>query len=258
MEMDQSTKERIKRSFSRAAPFYDEYASIQIEAASRLIEGIKTKRFSSILEIGCGTGTYTLMLKSYFPQAEITAVDFAPGMLGVASKKLNSQGVRFLLADGEEELSFGRDGFDLITSNATFQWFNDLERAIKGYRNLLKEEGMLYFSLFGPETFCELKETLNQFLPLFLPTSHFLNKDRVEWVLSPFRKMKIEEVTFTQRYPNLKELLKTIRHTSSNGLFERKGLFFTPTKIKRLEDLYLERFGTIQATYQLFFCQGEV
>lgn len=129
-------KEKIKEGFSKVALTYDSYAQVQREAGQILIEKIKNKKFYNILEIGCGTGIYTLLLSEYFPDAKIFAIDFSPKMLQVASKKIKSKNIKFLLLDGENIGEFlhksfdsasTKAGFDLITSNSVFQWFFDFD-----------------------------------------------------------------------------------------------------------------------------------
>lgn len=41
-----------------------------------------------ILELGCGPGNVTRLLKLRFPESEITAVDLAPKMIEIAQKQL--------------------------------------------------------------------------------------------------------------------------------------------------------------------------
>ncbi|HIC90937.1 MAG TPA: malonyl-ACP O-methyltransferase BioC [Syntrophaceae bacterium] len=250
-------KEKIKRAFSRAATTYDKYADLQKEVAIRLLRLINRKDFSNILEVGCGTGNFTLILSRKFPEASITAVDFSAPMIEVASNKLNGK-VRFLLCDGEDLYSECK--FDLITSNATFQWFENLEKTINNYRNFLEERGLILFSILGPSTFYELKEVFNQTHPdrgINFPSSRFLSLNRLEAALKrSFKEVKIEEVIFFREYENIRELLKTIKYTGENVSVSGSGLFLTPSKIKKLEETYFKKFGGIRASYQTFFCLG--
>ena len=54
-------------------------------------------RFSSVLEIGCGTGKNTALLASI--AAKVHALDFSDGMLAQAKKKVSSDNVTFTVAD---------------------------------------------------------------------------------------------------------------------------------------------------------------
>lgn len=250
-------KEVVRKTFSKAAPTYDRYASIQQEVARRLLGTMPANDFHNILEVGCGTGNYSLLLRSYFPQASITAVDFSPEMLKVARGKLKGR-VRFLLEDAE--ILKSPEKFDLITSNATFQWFEDLKKALCCCRDSLREGGHIHFSLFGPSTFCELKETLKRTyprLPILFPAERFHSLDRIEQSLrQSFSAIKTDEVIIHEEYRSLATLLKTIKYTGENGSMPGRGLFLTPAKMKELEENYFRHYGTVRVTYQIFICRG--
>ena len=79
-------KEIIARNFSRCAYLYDRYADVQKKAALEILGQIQDYSFSKILEIGCGTGNYTLLLREKFKRASITALDISRKMIEVAQK----------------------------------------------------------------------------------------------------------------------------------------------------------------------------
>lgn len=143
--------------FSKQAKEYDTYAKIQKDMALELLTMInfdKIKDNLTILDIGCGTGYLTEQLLLLFPNARITAVDIAPGMIEFARKKFSNKQVDFKCLDIEEaELD---QKFDLIISNATFQWFNDLKSTLAKLNRMLEYGGILAFSTFGDKTFNEL------------------------------------------------------------------------------------------------------
>ncbi len=64
-----------------------------------------------------------------------------------AYKELKNKGVEFIALDAEGLDLNGR--FDLITANACFQWFQDLGAALKTYKGMLKDGGLILFSVFG-------------------------------------------------------------------------------------------------------------
>lgn len=155
-------KEKLKRRFSRNAKHYDQYAGVQKKMGDWLIRHTvnEGRRYESILEIGCGTGYVTRALAKHFPNAAITAVDIATGMIEHAKSTLESSNVGFLCGD-IEELDI-RQSFDLIISNATFQWFNQLDSTLLKLTALLKNQGMMCFSTFGTGTFKELHEAFRK------------------------------------------------------------------------------------------------
>jgi ubiquinone/menaquinone biosynthesis C-methylase UbiE len=78
-----------------------------------------------ILEIGAGTGSGAAILKSRFPQAEVTGVDLSPEMVRIAQAKV--PGVTFEPADAAR-LPFPDASFDLVTQNNVPVYFGEVAR----------------------------------------------------------------------------------------------------------------------------------
>jgi len=153
-------KKKLERRFSRNAKTYDDYAVVQKQMSRKLISNIVVKNPKKILEIGCGTGFLTELIAKEYPDAQILALDLAPGMIDVARDRLssiNTNGrINFKCADAES--AFPEDSYDLIISNATFQWFNHPDETTTLILNNLSENGQCLFSTFGERTFFELGE----------------------------------------------------------------------------------------------------
>jgi malonyl-CoA O-methyltransferase len=151
-------KKLMKDHFSAGAARYDDCAKIQERMAGILADSDALKSLNpggklKILEIGCGTGILTGKLTGLFPHASISAIDIAPGMIKAAGMKNNSPGVIYICGDAEKYR--WDDSFDLVISNAAFQWMNDPRGTVSKYYSLLKPSGGLVFSTFGPGTFRE-------------------------------------------------------------------------------------------------------
>lgn len=85
-----------------------------------LIDDIKVKP-RRILDLGCGTGSTTLMLKQAFPQAEVIGLDLSPYMLVRAEDKAKHAGLDIIWRHGNgEKTSFPDASFDLITATLLF------------------------------------------------------------------------------------------------------------------------------------------
>ncbi|HEY9651603.1 MAG TPA: methyltransferase domain-containing protein [Coleofasciculaceae cyanobacterium] len=85
-----------------------------------LIESIKgTPR--RILDLGCGTGSTTLMLKQAFPQAQVIGLDLSPYMLVMAERKAKAAGLTIEWRHGNaEETGFPNASFDVVTASLLF------------------------------------------------------------------------------------------------------------------------------------------
>ena len=250
-------KKVIENNFSRYAKFYDSYSTIQNFSAQELISQVRANGFKNILDIGCGTGNYTRLLKGKFPQAKITAIDLSKEMLCIAKDKLADRSIKFLRADGQK-LKI-KEKFDLISSNATFQWFDGLKQTLGQYQKSLKKCGFILFSTFGPLTFYELHESLqNPSGEIFsISASEFLGKEELELMLkSLFKEVELKQRIYTEKYDSLNDLLKKIKYTGVRGNSKIRQGFWTAKKIAQIEKRYLRKFKQIVATYQIFFCRN--
>lgn len=158
-------KQLMQRRFSKSATSYDKYANVQKKMAHRLVDYIDAKKWDrlrdlTILEVGCGTGYLTYLLRKKFPEADITAMDIAPGMIEIARKRMGEQNIMFICEDIEEMNIEAQ--YDLIISNTVFQWFNQMDKTMKKLGMVLKEKGVLCFSTFGSRTFTELHNSYEQ------------------------------------------------------------------------------------------------
>ena len=205
-------KDKLKRRFSRNAKQYDKYANVQKIMGDKLISIIDNKNIKNILEIGCGTGYVTRSLKEHFPEAKITAVDIAPGMIEYVKSTIPNADIEFVCGDVEEMVL--SEEYDLIISNATFQWFNHFDKTVGKLIGQLGEDGSLIFSTFGEKTFIELHGA-------FKKAKKILDID--------------EAVSPGQRFYSLKEI-----ETVCKKIKEEKGL--ENIKISPSEDLEYEYF----------------
>jgi malonyl-CoA O-methyltransferase len=255
--MTKNNRLNIARNFSRYAHLYDQYADVQMQTALGLVESIKGNNFSKILEIGCGTGNYTLLLRNRFGQARIKALDISEKMIGLARNKLKDRKVEFIVSDAEQ-ISLGED-YDLITSNACFQWFVGLEEVLREYGKLLQKKGAIYFSIFGSQTFNELNTALRSILAdERVAAANFYDRLSLAAMLKEnFKSVKITEVCYRETLPNLTQLLEKIKYSGIRGNGLSKKIYFSRIFLNKLEEAYLDKFKEICDTYQVFLCQGE-
>ena len=81
-----------------------------------MIQKFKNSKSIRILELGCGTGTFTRFLADVFPQAQITAVDLSPSYIKVAKKRFcNIENVTFQTGDAAD-LLYKNSSFDAVVS----------------------------------------------------------------------------------------------------------------------------------------------
>lgn len=85
-----------------------------------LIDAIQSKP-RRILDLGCGTGSTTLLLKQAFPDAIVIGLDLSPQMLTVAEYKAKQAGLEIQWRHGKAEATgFPDASFDLVTASLLF------------------------------------------------------------------------------------------------------------------------------------------
>jgi malonyl-CoA O-methyltransferase len=267
----------IRRQFNRSAEgSYDIHADVQRLMADRLAKSIlgwKSKSHAdelNILEIGCGTGNLTEILVNQWPAASITALDIAPAMITVAEQRINSNSnTRFLHADVEAWASEApTDSFDLIVSNACFQWLSHPWQTLKHMQRILRTGGLLVFTTFGPDTFRELHQAFdgvyrsNGMEPQrhglsFLSTAQWNNVLREAGFSNIQCKQDIQKETYISPRDFLLSVkamgASTSEATTISGLSSRR--LFTDM-YKEYEDKHSIQGGVV-ATYELLFIEAE-
>ena len=92
-----------------------------------------------VLEIGCGTGAITEIIKGLC--RELKASDVSKSMLEVAKQKI--KGVEFSIAD-TQELPFNDGAFTVVVGLNTFSYCGDKRKAIGEIRRVLKKGGLFF------------------------------------------------------------------------------------------------------------------
>jgi len=249
-------KQTISRKFSRAAETYDSFSHVQKESATRLAETLSPLFVpAKILELGCGTGNYTGLLRGKYPLSELWAIDFSQAMVDHARRKLGDDtNLHFLCTDGEEFLALQKTPYDLITSNATLQWFEDLDSCFRHAAASLSAQGLFYISLFGPETLLELGMAFQEALQekIDLPASFFASKPEIKDAAGKyFKEVQCEEQYITRRYDSLPDLLRHIQKTGAGG-FQQSMPVLTKSRLAKINDWFVARGGHV-VKYQVFY-----
>ena len=102
--------------------------------------------FGDSLEIGAGTGYFTLNLLSLGAIERATATDISPGMLDSLAASAERIGVRVETVRAEaEELPFEDESFDLLCGHAIVHHIPRLERAFAEFHRVLRPGGTIAF-----------------------------------------------------------------------------------------------------------------
>jgi SAM-dependent methyltransferase len=120
----------------------------QVVGKLRKLLGTELDRgFDRALEIGAGTGYFSLNLLQAGIVREATCTDISPGMVATLAGNADrlGLGVRAARADAES-LPFGGESFDLVLGHAVLHHLPDLARAFGELHRVLRPGGRIAFA----------------------------------------------------------------------------------------------------------------
>lgn len=259
----------VKRAFRRAATTYDAHAVLQREVAERLMAHVRCARLQprNILDIGCGTGYFTNLLRKQYRSATIVAVDLAFEMTCMAKARMKRwpwQGRNIFLVGDARHLPFGDASFDLVCSNLTMQWVSDPLGMLQEIRRVLTPGGLMAFSTFGRRTLSELRTVLSEIrsdyqrLVLSFPDVTELGDVLLRM---PVEVPVADTDVLTLTFPNVEALVRELKGlgASAGGIANRPQGLYGRALLRRLKERYEARFsrdGRIYATFEVLYGQA--
>jgi malonyl-CoA O-methyltransferase len=209
------------------------------EVAARMHERLALVKIAPqhVLDAGCGPGADLALLQKAYPAAQVVGVDAAPAMAlaakapAPAMRALNQMlnrlmparaGIDVLCADFGN-LPFGQNSLDLVWSNLALHWHPQPDRVFAEWRRVLRVDGLLMFSNFGPDTFKELRTAFAAMdeTPHALPfvDMHDFGDQLVE---AGFSTPVMDMETITVTYDTAEALLADVRAFGGNPLATRR------------------------------------
>jgi SAM-dependent methyltransferase len=106
-----------------------------------------------VLDIGCGTGALTLLLKRRHPDADVVGLDPDPKALAIAGRKAQRAGVTIEFVEGfGDRLGFADASIDRVFSSLMLHHLSRAAKraTLREVRRVLKPAGSLHLLDFGP------------------------------------------------------------------------------------------------------------
>ena len=263
----QFDRRAVRRAFSAASAQYDQFAVLQTEVRSSLLERLEWLKAvpDTILDLGCGTGMASKIIKQRYPQACVIAMDAAFGMVQQAGQqrtfmqKLLRRGFDRVCADAFQ-LPFRNASLDMVFSNLMLQWCDPPDAVFAEIRRVLKPGGVFLFASFGPDTLHELREAwaavdqhthVNRFIDMHDLGDAMMRAGMVEPVLDVER--------FTLTYPDALTLMKELKAIGAHNVTSGRRTGLTGKgSIKRMTAIYEQqrREGVLPASYEVVYGQA--
>jgi len=135
-------------------PLYDGFAKLMgSEAAHRqLVDQADIEPSHHVLDIGCGTGNLTLLIKRLHPPIDVVGLDPDPKALARARRKAEAQGFAVRLDRGfSDQLPYAEASFDRVFSAFMLHHLtpDEKEKTLREARRVLRSGGAFYALDFG-------------------------------------------------------------------------------------------------------------
>ncbi|TAL01998.1 MAG: methyltransferase domain-containing protein [Rhodospirillaceae bacterium] len=251
----------VRRRRDRAAAGLAAADFLLRESAVRLADRLLdvTRSFPLALDLGCHSGQLASVLAGHARIGCLLQADFSAAMATTAH---NSGKCPTFVAD-EESLPVAPGSLDLVMSNLSLHWVNDLPGALTQIRRALKPDGLFLATLFGTETLRELRaalmeaesETAGGVTPRVSP---FVDvRDAGNLLTRAGFNLPVADVdVITVTYADMFKLMTDLRRMAeTNAVIERRKTFSRRATFLRAAEIYARRFtatgGRISATFQI-------
>jgi malonyl-CoA O-methyltransferase len=246
--------------FSAAAETYEPSAEVQQTVAvqvARLLTDLPAPR--QLLEIGCGTGLLTSLLRQALPAAIIHALDVSPGMLAEArTRHAPDTRIHWLLGDARQFTP--ATTYELIVSSSALHWIQPLPPLFQKLRTALSTDGHLVFGMMIDGTLAELHAARQRIAPdnparAPLPT---LRDVQEALQAAHFQVLQHERVSLHTHYPTASHLLQAIHaQGTTSGDLSQGNRPLRRHELQRLLDDYTSHYsngvGGVHATYDVLY-----
>lgn len=250
------------------------------EVSTRMHERLALVKIAParVLDAGCGEGADLSVLQEHFASAEVLGLDASAAMLRAArdvqqtalssmsrimkkwlpNKVAAGLGLSSAMLCGDfAQLPLGSSSVDLVWSNLALHWHPQPDRVFAEWRRVLRVDGLLMFSCFGPDTFKELRaafaavDAAPHTLP-FVDMHDFGDMLVNAGFATPV--MDMENITVT--YTSVAKLMADVRSWGGNPLLTRRRGLLGRAEWRRvaqaLEELRRPD-GTIPLSFEVIY-----
>lgn len=231
-------KNLIRQRFQKSLKTYCSNAAVQIIMAQKLTDMLGRNKFSSVFEVGCGAGILTEKIKEKISYKSYTANDIVCESKHYAEKIIQNCG--FIPGDIEEIETDLK--FDLIISNACLQWCSDFEKTVSKLAGMLKQEGILAFSVFAGGNISEVKTVLGVGLDYYC-------LDDFRQMFGMYKVILLKEETEKLYFDSPYDVL---RHLKNTGVNTFSDIYFSKKKLRIFDETYRNLYaknGKVSLTY---------
>ena len=132
-------------------PFYNSFAKLVNPLRRRLILQANIQPGQRVLDLGCGTGLLTIMIKQSFPNVQVTGLDGDEEVLNIARNKSRGIDIQWDHALAFD-MPYPDNSFDVVLSSFVTHHLTGDEKAgaFREVQRVLRLNGSFHIVDFGP------------------------------------------------------------------------------------------------------------
>ena len=143
------TDMNIQDAYKEWSDIYDSNTNLTRDLDSTVTRNLLTsRRFESILELGCGTGKNTVFFAEI--GSSVQALDFSEGMIQKAKEKVKVGNVGFEVADLTKRWNCEDNAYDLVSCNLVLEHIENLSHIFAEAARALKTGGVFLVNELHP------------------------------------------------------------------------------------------------------------
>ena len=254
-------KDSIADSFSIAAKGYDELAKFQHETGLKLLELLPNKEINRLVDLGSGTGFNSGSLRENYPTAQILELDLSGAMLAYSKRFQAAESpekklaIKTVQVQGDiENLPIKKSSVDLVFSNLSVQWCDDVDEFFNECARTLVIGGKAFLSTLIQGTLFELKYAWSM-VDTGVHVNRFESLSRLQQGCEKAGLVldHCYEVDQIQYFDDLRDLLKSVKKIGAHNMNPQRAQgLLGKNKYKRFSEAY-EGFKTNKNQYPLTY-----
>lgn len=250
----------VRQRRDRAAANLNDHDFLFMEGAERLFDRLQdvNRTFELGWDLGCHGGEIAKALSASGKVGTLFQSDLSQNMASHAAMVHSNT----VCAD-EEALPIGPGMLDVVTSNLSLHWVNDLPGTLSQIRMALKPDGLFLGSILGADTLQELRTVLSE--------AEINLEGGLSPRVSPFADVRdlgallqragfalpvVDSDVITVRYQNSLRLLQDLRGMGeTNAVIERRRTPLRRQTLMHAMNNYMDRYadedGRVPATFHI-------
>ncbi len=138
-DMPELTMEELNEEFKKRMKEYRQFVKF-------ILNDLKVKNHSKVLEIGPGPGWITILMAKENPSLKITGLEISEDMIRVANKNIEDEdvkdGILFMQGDAKNMYQLEDQTFDVVITHDSLHHWDDPEAVFNEIARVLKPNGI--------------------------------------------------------------------------------------------------------------------